>query len=133
MGGAEAFYSLLPAGKLNLLILFTHKEGQHYHSQDAFCVPYIVEREKQYPLLTAVLAKSPQLLPDNIHYAEQLECYRTLYEKDHSFSNIVKHDMAELKGRMSTIENTVKRQKVADFINAMGQLFVAPMPPNVPH
>lgn len=122
MGGAETFYSLLQTGKLNLLILFTHKEGQHYYSQDAFCVPYIVEREKQYPLLTAVLAKSPQVLPDNIHYAEQLECYRTLCGKDNSFSEVVKHDMAELKGRMSTIENATKRQRVEDFINAMGQL-----------
>ena len=122
MGGEKQFYSLLPAGKLNLLILFTHKEGQLYYSQDAFAVPYIVENGVQYLLLTEVLVKSPKVLPDNIHYAEQLECYRSLLEKDPSFVQVVKHDLAELQGRLTKIDNEDKRTKVANFVAALVEL-----------
>ena len=119
IGGEDKFYSLIPAGKLNLLILFTHKEGPLYYSQDAFAVPYIVENGVQYPLLTAVLAKSPDVLPDNIHYAEQLECYRSLLEKDTSFVQVVKHDLAELQGKLTKIDNAEKRTKAANFVAAL--------------
>lgn len=122
MKGEKSFFSLLPVGKLHLLIHFTHLRDELYDSIDAFAVPGIISEGKRYPLLSLVLAKDPHILPDNIHYTEQMECYKRCLYDDPSFKAVVQHDIAELKKRLPNVESIKKYKKVEEFIEYLERL-----------
>lgn len=124
MKGEKSFFSLLPVGKLHLLIHLAHLRDELYDSKDAFSVPGIISEGKRYPLLSLVLLKEPQILPDNIHYTEQMECYKKCLHDDPSFNTVVQHDIAELKKRLPNVENKEKYKKVEEFIKYLERLYI---------
>ena len=73
-------------------------------------MPGVISVGKRYPLLSLVLVKEPHILPDNIHYAEQMECYKQCLCADPSFKSVVQHDLAELKKRLPNVESKEKLQ-----------------------
>lgn len=122
MKGEKSFFSLLPVGKLHLLIHFTHLRDQLYDSKDAFSVPGVISEGKRYPLLSLVLVKGPHILPDNIHYAGQMECYKQCLHADPSFKSVVQHDLAELKKRLPNVESREKYDKIEKMMACLERL-----------
>ena len=104
------------------MIHFTHLRDQLYDSKDAFSVPGVISEGKRYPLLSLVLVKDPHILPDNIHYAEQMECYKQCLRADPSFKSVVQHDLAELKKRLPNVESREKYDKIEKMIACLEQL-----------
>lgn len=123
MEGEKSFFSLLPAGRLHLLIHFTHLRDELFDSKDAFSVSGIISEGKHYPLLSLVLVKDPRVLPDNIHYTEQVEYYKKCLHEDPSFKDIVHHDLIELKKRLPNVESKEKYKKVEELIKSLECLY----------
>lgn len=104
------------------MIHFTHLRDQLYDSKDAFSVPGVISLGKRYPLLSLVLVKDPHILPDNVHYAEQMECYKQCLCADPSFKSVVLHDLAELKKRLPNVESKEKHENVEKMIACLERL-----------
>lgn len=116
LNNEKSYYSMLPVGKLHLLIHFTHLHDQYYASEDAFADPGIINGGRRYPLLSLVLAREPHLLPDNLHYGEQLEVYKKCLREDPMFMAVVEHDLSALKKRIPYAENKEKLGKVEEMV-----------------
>lgn len=117
--GAENYFSSMPAGYLTLFLHFTHLHDRWYASTDAFSVPYIFNNERKYPLLTAALSKSQDILFDNIHYEEQLACYRQCLDENRGFKTVISHDVDEINKRLPLVKRQEKRQKAESFLTAL--------------
>ena len=109
----------MSAGYLTLLLHFTHLHDKWYASDDAFSVSYIFNNERKYPLLTAALSKSQAILFDNIHYEEQLACYRQCLAENRGFRAVIIHDADEISKRLTLVERKEKRQKVESFLTVL--------------
>lgn len=120
--GQSSFYSVVGAGSLHLLIHFTHVGGKEYASADAFTIPYIYEKGLRYPVLSATLANCPTMMFDNVHYAEQLECYRDCLVKNSSFMKVIENDVNVLQRIVSSIKDCEKRRQAVSFIESLLQL-----------
>lgn len=117
--GTNNYFSPMSAGYLTLLLHFTHLHDKWYASDDAFSVSYIFNNERKYPLLTAALSKSQDILFDNIHYEEQLACYRQCLAENRGFRAVIIHDADEISKRLTLVERKEKRQKVESFLTAL--------------
>ena len=120
----RSFFTCIPAGKLRLMLFFKPHSGQLYKSYDAFSFRYYIEKCRRYPILTPALSNSQDILFDNIHYEEQLECYKTCLNEDATFIVVIEHDIAELKKRMRLVDNNEKLEKVKSFVEALEKLSV---------
>lgn len=117
-----SFYSIIPAGFLRLLIFFTYIQDNIYTSTDAFSNPFVIGNGMKYPLLTVALVKSPNILFDNIHYEEQLNCYKECLQENPSFAPIIKNDILTIKHIVSSIKNNEKKQTVEVFVEKLQHL-----------
>lgn len=120
--GVEVYYSPMPAGKLILLLRFSLLNNGLYASEDAFATPFVFEKGKPYPLLTVALEKSKDVLFDNIHYDEQLECYRRCLNDNKDFKAVVQHDVEEINRRLQKVEWPEKRAVIERMINGLKRL-----------
>lgn len=119
MKDTVTYFSPVQAGPLVLLVRFTHLHNNLYASEDAFAEPYLFQNDKRYPLLTAALAKSKDVLFDNIHYDEQLACYRQCQNDEKDFEAVIQHDLVELTNRIHLVEKKEKRAAVEQMINEL--------------
>ena len=117
-----SFYSIIPAGFLQLLIFFTYIQDNIYASTDAFSNPFVFDNGIKYPLLTLALVKSPNILFDNIHYEEQLNGYKKCLEENPSFSIIINNDVAKIKRIIPSIKHEEKKQIVESFVEKLQRL-----------
>lgn len=122
VNGQNSFYSVVCAGNLHILIHFTHVCGDKYASVDAFNTPYIYEKGLRYPILSAALANCPTFMLDNVHYAEQLECYRNCLINDTSFMKVIENDVSVLQKIVSSLGVSEKRRQAVSFIESLQQL-----------
>lgn len=119
--GCESFYTVIPAGHLKLMIRFTHTHDSFYISEDGFAQPYIINGLK-YPILSVALANGPDVVFDNIHYTEQLECYKECLASDVSFVNVIRHDLQILERQKSFIRAAPKLEIFTAFVDELLQL-----------
>lgn len=70
-------------------------------------------------MLSPALHYSQDVIFDNVHYDEQLECYRRLLLANPLFMEVVKNDLAELNKRMLVIKKEEKREKVGAFVESL--------------
>ena len=68
------------------------------------------------------LVKSPNILFDNIHYEEQLNCYKECLQENPSFAPIIKNDILTIKHIVSSIKNNEKKQTVEVFVEKLQHL-----------
>lgn len=59
---------------------------------------------------------------DNVHYAEQLECYRNCLINDTSFMKVIENDVSVLQKIVSSMEVSEKRRQAVSFIESLQQL-----------
>lgn len=62
------------------------------------------------------------MLFDNVHYDEQLECYKQCLSEDGSFRAVLEHDLVELKKRLPNVLDKEKREKVTAFVERLKNL-----------
>ena len=110
--GEKTYYSRINAGPLNVVIRFTHLQGNLYSSDDAFTEPYYSENGVLYPMLTVAMAKSPDVFFDNVHYEEQLECYKQCLKNQHGFESVIRHDIDALRRYLDQAMKPEKREKI---------------------
>lgn len=110
--GERTYYSRINAGPLNVVIRFTHLQNNLYSSDDAFAEPYYSENGVLYPLLTVAMAKSPDVFFDNVHYEEQLECYKHCLKEQHGFEAVIRHDIDALRHYLAQAMKPEKREKI---------------------
>lgn len=120
--GQNNFYSVVSASSLHILIHFTHVNGEEYASTDAFTIPYIIVKGLRYPLLSVALANCPTFMLDNVHYAEQLECYKDCLATDSSFTKVIDSDITLLRKIAFSMEECEKRKMVVSFIESLQKL-----------
>lgn len=120
--GSESYYSFVPAGHLRLMIRFIHTHDRFYASEDGFAQPYIVDKGLKYPILSVALAKSPDMVFDNIHYAEQLECYKECLASSQSFKKVIKHDLQVLERQKQFITSAIKMELFTSFVEELRKL-----------
>ena len=121
--GVEQFYSLINAGPLRLFVHHTHTHDNQYKSVDAFSLPYYTdEKGRQYPLLSAILANNQDIVFDNIHYDEQLHCYKNCMESSPSFSKIIDHDLTILQRQKELIKEHYKAIAFNKFLDALQEI-----------
>ena len=118
----KPFFTAIPAGRLLLMLFFKPYSGKLYKSYDAFSFRYHTEGEKRYPILSPALHYSQDVIFDNVHYDEQLECYKQCLAEDPSFHEVLEHDLAELMKRMSSVTTKEKHEKVAAFVERLKEL-----------
>lgn len=118
----KPYFTAIPAGKLLLMLFFNPYRGQLYMSYDAFSFRYHTEGGKRYPILSPALHYSQDVIFDNVHYDEQLECYKQCLAEDPSFHEVLEHDLAELMKRMSSVTTKEKHEKVAAFVERLKEL-----------
>lgn len=118
----KPYFTAIPAGKLLLMLFFNPYRGQLYKSYDAFSFRYHTEGGKRYPMLSPALHYSQDVLFDNVHYDEQLECYRQCLAEDSSFREVLEHDLVGLKRWSSLIQSQAKREKMTDFLDCLENL-----------
>lgn len=118
----KPYFTAISAGKLLLMLFFNPYRGQLYKSYDAFSFRYHTEGGKRYPMLSPALHYSQDVVFDNVHYDEQLECYKQCLAEDISFREVLEHDLTELKKRISNVTNEEKREKVAAFVEHLEEL-----------
>lgn len=118
----KPFFTAIPAGKLLLMLFFNPYRGQLYKSYDAFSFRYHTEGGKRYPMLSPALCYSQDVIFDNVHYDEQLECYKECLNADTSFRAVIEHDLAELKKRLPKVENKENRERVISFVEQLARL-----------
>ncbi len=120
--GGESYYSIVPAGDLRLMIQFSHTHDNFYVSEDGFAQPYIMDNGVRYPILSAALTKCPELVFDNIHYTEQLECYKECLANNDSFMKVIKHDLQILERQKHQIKSVAKLELFSAFVDELKQL-----------
>ena len=118
----KPFFTAIPAGRLLLMLFFKPYSGKLYKSYDAFSFRYHTEGGKRYPILSPALHYSQDVIFDNVHYDEQLECYKQCLAEDPSFREVLEHDLAELMKRMSSVTTKEKHEKVAAFVERLKEL-----------
>lgn len=120
--GSGSYYSFVPAGHLMLMIRFNHTHDGLYASEDGFAQSYIEDNGLKYPILSAALAKSPDVVFDNIHYAEQLECYKECLANSSAFMKVIKHDLHILEQQRLLITSEAKLEMFTTFVEELKQL-----------
>lgn len=115
--GYDSYYSFVPAGHLRLMIRFTHTHDNFYASEDGFVSRYVMNNGIKYPILSAVLANGPDIVFDNIHYAEQLECYKECLASNASFVKVIKHDLQILERQKQFIKSEAKEKMFYKFVD----------------
>ena len=120
--GEKTYYSRINAGPLNVVIRFTHLQGNLYSSDDAFTEPYYSENGVLYPMLTVAMAKSPDVFFDNVHYEEQLECYKQCLKEQHGFESVIKHDIDALRCYLDQAMKPEKREKIEWLMLELGKM-----------
>lgn len=113
------FFTTIPAGRLLLMLFFKPYSGKLYKSYDAFSFRYHAEDEKRYPMLSAALRYSQDVIFDNVHYDEQFECYKRCLNDDPSFREVLEYDLTELKKRMSNVQSKEKCELVKAFVERL--------------
>ena len=120
--GCESYYTIIPAGHLSLMIHFTHTHDNFYASEDGFVQPFIIDNGRRAPILSAVLANGPDVVFDNIHYSEQLGCYKECLANGDSFVQVVKRDLQILERQKPQIKSTAKLKMFSAFVDELKQL-----------
>jgi hypothetical protein len=120
--GCDSSYAIIPAGHLRLLVRFTHTHDKFYSSEDGFARPYTMDNGHKYPVLSASLAKAPDVVFDNIHYSEQLECYKECLANNDSFMGVIQHDLQVLEQQKQQIKSTAKLKMFSSFVDGLKQL-----------
>ena len=120
--GSNSYFSFVPAGHLRLMILFTHTHDNYYASEDGFATPYVMNNGHRYPILSAALANGPDMVFDNIHYSEQLECYKECLASSPSFVKVIKHDLQILEQQKQFITTAAKAEMFSAFVDELKQL-----------
>lgn len=120
----KPFFSVISAGKLLLMLFFKPYSGKLYKSYDAFSFRYHTEGGERYPMLSPALRYSQDVIFDNVHYDEQLECYKQCLAEDSSFRAVLEHDLVELKKRLPNVLDKEKHEKVADFVKRLTRIVV---------
>ena len=121
--GAKSYYSFIKAGPLTVLIRFTHLQDKLYSSDDAFVEPYYNENGVRYPLLTVAMAKSPEVFFDNVHYEEQLACYKQCLKEQNGFVAVIRHDIDVLRHYLTPAMKPEKREKIEWLVREMSHLY----------
>ena len=75
-----------------------------------------------HPILSAALANGPDMVFDNIHYAEQLECYKKCLASSPSFMKVIKHDLQILERQKQFITSSTKMNMFSVFVEELSQL-----------
>lgn len=122
LDGCESYYAIIPAGHLRLQIRFTHTHDNFYSSEDGFAVPYTMDNGQKFPVLSASLAKAPDVVFDNIHYSEQLECYKECLANNGSFVRVIQHDLQVLEQQKQQITSTAKLKMFSSFVDGLKRL-----------
>ena len=120
--GSESYFTVIPAGHLRLMILFAHTHDGLYASEDGFAQPYIMNNSLRYPILSAALTNGQDVVFDNIHYGEQLECYKECLANSPSFMKVIKHDLQILERQKQLITTEAKMEKFSAFVEELKQL-----------
>jgi len=122
LAGCESYYANIPAGYLRLMVRFTHTHGNFYASEDGFVQPYIMDNDRRYPILSVALAKEPDVVFDNIHYSEQLDCYKECLSNSDSFVKVIKHDLQILEWQKPRIKSIPKLKMFSAFVDELKRL-----------
>ena len=122
LSGCGEYFAIVDAGRLKLCIKFTWLHDQFYASEDAFVKQYVFNEGRRYPILSAALANAPSILFDNIHYFEQLACYKECLVSDKSFMKVIKHDLQILKQQKRLIESEAKLELFSEFVDALKKI-----------
>ncbi len=120
--GFDSYYSFVPAGHLRLMIRFTHTHDNFYASEDGFAQPYIMNNGHRYPILSAALANGADMVFDNIHYSEQLKCYKECLASSPSFVKVIKHDLQILERQKRIIKSEAKEKMFYKFVDDLMEL-----------
>lgn len=120
--GNKEYISVVDAGHLRLAIKFTWDHDNFYSSADGFEQQYVFNEGRRYPMLTAALANRSDIVFDNIHYTEQLDCYRQCLAADKSFTEVIRHDLQILERQMPLIKSEPKATMFSSFVNSLKQL-----------
>ena len=119
---SKEYYSCVNAGYLRLLIRFTHVHDNVFASADGFSTPFVVNNGYKYPILSAALANGSDIVFDNIHYSEQLECYKQCLATDNTFTRVIKHDLQILEQQKRLIKSELKAQLFSAFVEDLKRL-----------
>ena len=120
--GCHEYYSLVPAGHLRLMIRFTHTHDGFYASDDGFAKPYIIHNDIKRPILSVALSNAADVVFDNIHYAEQLECYKECLAINQSFMKVITHDLHILELQKQLITTAAKLEMFTAFVEELKQV-----------
>ena len=122
LAGCESYYTVIPAGHLSFMIHFTHTHDGYYASEDGFDTPYLMNNGLKYPVLSAALANAPDIVFDNIHYSEQLACYKNCLANSKTFVKVIKHDLQILEQQKQQIKSEAKLKVFSMFLDDLKQL-----------
>ena len=61
----------------------------------------------------------PDIVFDNIHYTEQLDCYRQCLAADKSFTEVIRHDLQILERQMPLIKSGPKATTFSSFVEEL--------------
>ena len=122
LAGEKTYYSRISAGPLNVMIRFTYLQDNLYSSDDAFTEPYYNENGVLYPMLTVAMAKSPSVFFDNVHYGEQLECYKHCLKEQRGFETVIQHDIEALRSYQNQEMKPEKWEKIEWLVRELSLL-----------
>lgn len=104
------------------MIRFTHTHDGFYASDDGFAKPYIIHNDIKRPILSVALSNAADVVFDNIHYAEQLECYKECLAINQSFMKVITHDLHILELQKQLITTAAKLEMFTAFVEELKQV-----------